>query len=95
VTSEQSKGVDYAFGGDTLTLSAKSSEYGESRVKCPVETSGGCETVKLNPAYVRDYLAGLPGDEEPNVQVVTHGVGGACVLECGDYRGVIMPLANE
>lgn len=95
VTSEQSKGVDYAFAGDTLTLSARSSEYGESRVKCPVETSGGCETVKLNPAYVRDYLAGLPGDEEPNVQVVTHGVGGACVLKCGDYRGVIMPLANE
>lgn len=95
VTSEQSLGVDYAFGGDALTLSARSSEYGESKVKCAVETSGGCTGVKLNPTYVRDYLTGLPSDEEPNVSVVTHGDGGACVFTCGYYRGVVMPLAKE
>lgn len=95
VTSEQSLGVDYAFADDTLTLSARSSEYGESKVKCPVETSGGCCAVKLNPTYVRDYLTGLPSDEEPSVQIVTHGDGGAAVFTCGDYRGVVMPLAKE
>ena len=94
VTSEQSLGVEYAFG-ETLVLSARSSEYGESKVKCSVETAGGCGTVKLNPGYVRDYLAGLPSDEEPTVQIVTHGDQGACVFTCGDYRGVVMPLAKE
>lgn len=95
VTSEQSLGVDYQFDGKGLTLTASSSEYGESKVKCSVETAGGCETVKLNPSYVRDYLASLPADEEPNVEIVTHGVGGACVFRCGEYRGVIMPLAKD
>lgn len=95
VTSEQSKGVDYAFGADSLSLSARSSEYGESRVKCPLEQAGGTDTVRLNPDYVQQYLAGLPRDEEPTVQIVTHGPGGAAILTCGDYRGVIMPLAAD
>lgn len=95
VTSEQSLGVDYTFGGDELVLTARSSEYGEAKVKCPVQTSGGCGAVKLNPSYVRDYLTGLPADEEPTITVVTHGEGGATVFTCGDYRGVVMPLAKE
>lgn len=95
VASEQSKGVDYAFGGDSLVLSARSSEYGESKVKCPIEQAGGTETVRLDPRFVLEYLAGLPKDEEPTVEITTHGVGGATVLKCGDYRGVIMPLARD
>jgi DNA polymerase-3 subunit beta len=95
VTSEQSLGVDYEFSGDTLTLSARSSEYGESKVKCPlVEAASACK-VKLNPGFVRDFLHGLPADEEPNVSITTHGPGGAVVLTCGEYRGVIMPLAED
>lgn len=94
VASEQSKAVAYDFG-DSLTLSAKSSEYGESKVRCELVEAGTACKVKLDPHFVRDYLAGLPADEEPNVLVHTTGPGGAVTLVCGEYRGVIMPLAED
>ncbi len=94
VTSEQSKAVAFDFG-DALTLTAKSSEYGESKVKCSLVEAGTACKVKLDPRYVNDYLNGLPADEEPNVLVHTTGPGGAVALVCGEYRGVIMPLAED
>jgi len=94
VASEQSKGVTYDWGS-SLTLSAKSSEYGESKVKCDLVEAGTWCRVKLDPHFVRDYLTGLPNDEEPNVLVHTTGPAGAVTLVCGEYRGVIMPLAED
>lgn len=94
VASEQSKGVLYDWG-TSLTLSAKSSEYGESKVKCELVEAGTACKVKLDPHFVRDYLTGLPADEEPNVLVHTTWPGGAVTLVCGEYRGVIMPLAED
>jgi DNA polymerase-3 subunit beta len=94
VASEQSKGVAYDFG-ETLTLTARSSEYGESKCKCDLFEAGTACKVKLDPAFVRDYLHGLPADEEPNVMIHTNGPGGAVLLTCGEYRGVIMPLAED
>jgi len=94
VASENSKAVTYDFG-ESLTLTARSSEYGESKVKCSLVTAGTACKVKLDPAFVRDYLQGLPADEEPNVSVHTTGPGGAVTLTCGEYRGVIMPLAED
>ncbi len=94
VASEQSKGVTYDFG-ETLTLTARSSEYGESKAKCSVVQAGTACKVKLDPAFVRDYLQGLPADEEPNVSIHATGPGGAVTLSCGEYRGVIMPLSED
>jgi DNA polymerase-3 subunit beta len=94
VASEQSKGVTYDFG-ETLTLTARSSEYGESKAKCSVVQAGTACKVKLDPVFVRDYLTGLPADEEPNVSIHATGPAGAVTLACGEYRGVIMPLAED
>lgn len=94
VASEQSKGVTYDFG-DSLVLAGKSAEYGESRVKCDVVQAGTPCRVKLDPTFVRDYLTGLPPDEEPEVSIHATGHDGAVTLTCGEYRGVIMPLAED
>lgn len=94
VTSEQSKGVDFSFG-DSLTLTARSSEHGESKATCAVHQSGTACKVKLDPRFVVDYLHGLPPDEEPQVSILTNGPGGAVVLTVGEYKGVIMPLAAD
>ena len=91
---EQSKGVLYDFGGN-LTLSAKSGVYVESKVKCGLVEAGTACKVKMDPVFVRDYLTGLPADEEPNVLVHTTVPGGAVTLVCGEYKGVIMPLAED
>jgi DNA polymerase-3 subunit beta len=93
VTSEQSKGIDLSWHGETLVLSGKSSEYGESTVKCPLVSSGSMATVKLDPRYIVEFLNGLDiKDGEPQVELYVKDAASRVLLVCGDYSGVIMPL---
>lgn len=93
VTSEQSKGIDLSWHGETLVLSGKSSEYGESNVKCPLVSSGSMATVKLDPRYIVEFLNGLDIKEgEPQVELYVKDAASRVLLVCGDYSGVIMPL---
>jgi DNA polymerase-3 subunit beta len=96
VTTEQSKGVDYTFTADGITLHGQSSESGESKVECEIVSAGNPGTVKLDPRFVSDVCRALSSlDGEPNVRISTAGPGDAVVLTCGEddeYRSVIMPL---
>jgi len=93
VTSEQSKGIDLSWHGETLVLSGKSSEYGESSVKCPLVAAGNAATVKLDPRYIVDFLNGIESKEgEPQVELYVKDAASRVLLRCGDYSGVIMPL---
>lgn len=92
VTSEQSKGVTFKFG-ECITLSAKSSESGESKVECEVIEAGNPTTVTLDPSYVVDWLRGLPSDSVPDVGISATDKASAVVFTSGDeFTGVVMPL---
>jgi DNA polymerase III sliding clamp (beta) subunit (PCNA family) len=95
VTSEQSLGVDLAWAGDTLTLSCRSAERGESTVKCPVAAAGTTSATKVNPRFVRDFLKSLPADEEPQVEIWATDRESRVLIKCGPYTAVIMPLAKD
>jgi DNA polymerase-3 subunit beta len=95
VTSEQSKGITLAWTANTLVLVGRSSEYGESKVICPTIAAGSTAGTKLDPRYVSQFLANLPGDEEPHVDVYVKDAQSRVVLRCGPYTGVIMPLAED
>lgn len=99
VTTEQSKGVDYAFTDAGLTLTARSSESGESHVECEVSEPGDSATVKMDPRFVQDVLkAFISLDGEPNVRIEAAGAGDAVLFRYGEddeYRSVIMPLAKD
>jgi len=95
VTSEQSKGVDLAWTADTLVISGRSSEYGESTVKCPLVAAGSTSTTYVDPRYVVEFLKSIPADEEPQVDVYATDPQSRVLLKCGPYTGVIMPLAKE
>ena len=95
VTSEQSKGVDLTWTADTLVISGRSSEYGESTVKCPLVAAGSTSTTKVDPRYVIEFLRSIPADEEPQVDVYATNAESRVLLKCGPYTGVIMPLAKE
>ena len=95
VTSEQSKGVDLTWTADTVVISGKSSEYGESTVKCPIVAAGSTANVKLDPRYIVDFLRHLPDDEEPQVDVYVDDGQSRVLITCGPYKGVIMPLAAD
>ena len=95
VTSEQSKGVDLTWTADTLVISGRSSEYGESTVKCPLVAAGSTSSTKVDPRYVIEFLRSIPADEEPQVDVYATDPQSRVLLKCGPYTGVIMPLAKE
>jgi DNA polymerase-3 subunit beta len=93
-TSESSKGVDFSFSKEGLHLHAQSSEAGESSVTCDIVEFGNAATVKLDPKFLLDFLAGLAKDSEPDVEIQAAKPGDAVRLKCGDVHGVIMPLAE-
>jgi DNA polymerase-3 subunit beta len=99
VTTEQSKGVDYAFTESGLTLSGRSAESGESTVVCEVAESGSPCVVKLDPWFVDQMCKALLTLEgEPHVRVSVAGKGDAVIFTYGEddeYRSVIMPLAHD
>ena len=95
VTSEQSKGVDLTWTADTLVISGRSSEYGESTVRCPLVAAGSASQTKVDPRYVVEFLRSIPADEEPQVDVYATNAESRVLLKCGPYTGVIMPLAKE
>jgi len=95
VTSEQSKGISLTWTANTLVLVGRSSEYGESRVICPTIASGSTAATKLDPKFMAQFLANLPSDEEPHVDVYVKDAQSRVLLRCGPYTGVIMPLAED
>jgi DNA polymerase-3 subunit beta len=95
VTSEQSKGVDFEWTANAVSISGRSSEYGESKVKCDIVSPGTTSSTKLDPRYVSQFLAHIPGDEEPQVDVYATDPQSRVLLKCGPYTGVIMPLAKD
>jgi DNA polymerase-3 subunit beta len=95
VTTEDSRGVQFAFNGEGIWLHGQSAVAGESSVTCPVVESGQACSVKLDPVYVRNWLTGLPADGEPVVSVEAVDHTSAVVLRCGEYTGVVMPMALD
>lgn len=94
VTTEQSKGLDFSFTAEGMMLHGQSSESGESTVTCDLQEFGQTCTVKLDPVFVRDFLANLPQDE-PHVEIEAVDHTSAVVFKAGDVRGVVMPLAKD
>jgi DNA polymerase-3 subunit beta len=96
VTSEQSKGVTFAFSSSGISLSARSSEAGESQVECPILDFGQAATVKLDPRFVGQLLKSI--DKGEPVSVEAAGKGDAVVFWAGEDKelmSAIMPLADE
>ena len=94
-SSEESKGVTFAFTADGIWLQGRSAEKGESSVTCDVVEAGDKASVKLDPAFVVEWLGGISGDAEPTVDVEVVDAQSAVIMRCGDNTGVIMPLAED
>jgi len=93
--SERSKGVLFTFSDEGILLQGKSSEKGESVVTCDIVDAGDMASVKLDPAFVTQWLNGIASDADPNVEVEVVEGQSAVILRCGDNTGVIMPLAAD
>ncbi|MBM4020679.1 MAG: DNA polymerase III subunit beta [Planctomycetes bacterium] len=94
VTSEQSKGVDFAFEPGQLVLSGRSAESGESRIELPIDYAGSPVRIKLDPRFMSEFLRVLDGGAAITVEIADPQ--SACVCRTDDgYGYVIMPLAAD
>jgi DNA polymerase-3 subunit beta len=96
VTTEQSKGLEFALAPDGIWLHGQSSDAGESSVTIDV-VSGPAKavTVKLDPRFVADWLKGLSAEDDPNVAIGVIDPGSAAIFRCDSCTGVVMPLAAD
>jgi DNA polymerase-3 subunit beta len=95
VASDESKGVQFVFSDGGIWLHGQSAEKGESSVTCDVAEAGDKATVKLDPAYLQEWLKGIDSESQPHVEVEVVDADSAVILRCGDNTGVIMPLAVD
>ena len=94
VTSEESRGVDFTFGGGMLVLLGQAAEVGQSRVELPIGYDGDEVTTSLDPRFVIDFLRVL--DAEKTFTMAIKDADSAVVSSTDDGFGyVIMPLAKD
>jgi len=93
-TSEDSRGVDFIFGHDVLTCRSTAPDVGESEISLPCITSTPDQiTVRVDAAYVADYLKALSPAAEVTIEV--RDADTAIVLRSGPSWCLVMPMARN
>lgn len=94
VTNEESRGVDFTFGGGNLTLNSVGADIGTSRVEMPVSYDGEPITITFDPKFVADFLKVLDPSASLSLNLIDSS--SAAVFKAdGDYTYVVMPLARD
>lgn len=94
VTDDDSRGVDFAFGGGTLRLSSQAANIGASKIEMPIGYDGEEIVVMFDPRFIADFLKVL----DPAAQVTLKLIDGnsAAVFTADEnYTYVVMPLSRE
>ena len=90
VTSEKQPGVTFKFSEGKLVLQGQGAEIGESVIEMPIAWQGKECHVKLDPAYLTDFLRVLPSEKVVDAYVDTDG---PIVFKTDDeYMYILMPL---
>ena len=94
VTSDETRGVDFAFEEGNLTLTSRAADVGASKIELPVQYSGDPLTITFDPRFVADFLKVL--EPEATFTVGLNDPDSAAVFRAGgDYTYVIMPLSRD
>ena len=94
VTSEESRGVQFAFSEGSLVLSAETAEVGEARVELPVSYTGEPLSISLDPRFVGDFLKVLEPERNFALELES-GESAAVFLTDDGYGYVVMPMARD
>jgi DNA polymerase III subunit beta len=94
VTSEESRGIDFTFGGGSLVLAGKAAEVGQSRVELPIGYDGPEITITLDPRFVIDFMKVLDAEKTFTLELKDGESAAVCTTDDG-YGYVIMPLARD
>jgi DNA polymerase III subunit beta len=92
-TSDESRGVDFAFGGDIAVLFSTAADVGQSKVELPLAFHGAAITLTLDVRYLLDMLRALPPEEEVRLEI--SGPKTAVVFRAEGYHYAVQPLVRE
>jgi DNA polymerase-3 subunit beta len=94
VTSEESRGVDFLFGGGVLKLSSQAADVGRSHVELPIPYDGKAVEITFDPRYLTDALKTLDDTAEVTAELIDSK--NAAVFKTDDhYTYVVMPLTRD
>ena len=94
VTSQDSRGVDFRFGGGMLKLTSQSADVGNSNVELPIPYEGKPVEITFDPRYLVDALKTLEDTATLTAELID--ARNAAVFKTEDhYTYVVMPLTRE
>jgi DNA polymerase-3 subunit beta len=94
VADQESRGLDFTFGGGTMLLSAKTAVLGQSRVELPIDYDGEKIEMKLDHRYLGDFMRVL--DPETKFIMDIQSATASALLTTDDgYAYVVMPMALD
>lgn len=88
---DETRRLSLKFTPGLLTLSARNSSSGRSRVELPLEYSGAAIETFFNPVYLLDMLKQYPNDTAMEIELVS-GAHPALLRAGDEYQYLIMPL---
>lgn len=91
MTDEESKRVTFHFGKKKLTLQARGTETGRSRVELPVDYEGKALEISFDPKFVLDMLRVLEPDTALTLEM-QDGNTAALFRVDANYQYVVVPL---
>jgi len=94
VTSEDRRGVEFAFQEGKVVLAGHGAELGESHVELPIAYEGAPLVITLDPRYASDFLRVLDPEQTFVLELRDSESAAVCRTDDG-YGYVIMPLARE
>jgi DNA polymerase-3 subunit beta len=94
MTDEESQRVDMTFEPGKVTMQARGSATGSSKVELPLPEYDGPEVnIAFDPDYLVEFLRSLEG--EPSVTLEMSDGAKPAIFKCGDqYVYLVMPLAG-
>ena len=94
VTSDESRGVDFQFGGGFLKLASQAADVGSSHVELPINYEGRSVEITFDPRYLIDALKTLDDNAALTAELID--AKNAAVFKTEDrYTYVVMPLTRD
>lgn len=94
VTSEESRGVIFAFSSGLITLNSSAADVGQSRVELPISYDGPEVKINFDPRFVADFLKVLEPEQSLTLDLIDSESAAAFRTQDG-YTYIVMPLSMD
>jgi DNA polymerase-3 subunit beta len=95
LTEEDSRGVDFGFGRDVLTLKTQSADVGESEISLPIVLTGEPLEMLIDPRWFALFLKELPPEQSVRLEMLDADHAATVKLDADPrVEFMVMPLSR-